>query len=102
MATKLLDGVTADGKGSIISAGELTQHHDGTIPIKVKSANFGGGTVTIYASEQNTEASMAPVDGGEFTASLVKNLAIARTWYVQAGLSGATTPSAVDCVAGGD
>jgi len=102
MAVKLLDGVTADGKGPIIKGSDITQFQDRRVLLGVRSTNFGGGTVTVRASEQEDEASMMAMEDGAFTESQVKAMIVQHSWYYQAELSGATSPEAVTVVAGGD
>ena len=102
MATKLLDGVTADGNGPIVSGADITQFQNQEVLVGVRSTDFGGGTVTIYSGETDTEANLMPLLDGEYTASEVRSMIVQHSWFYQARLAGATSPAAVTCVAGGD
>jgi len=102
MAVKLLDGVTADGRGQIVRVDQISQQRGSEIIIGVESEDFGGGTVQIYVGPSNGDDLPYPADNGSFTESLARAIKAPHNWYVQAGLSGATSPDPVTVEAGGD
>ena len=88
---KLLDGVTVDTTGTAVKV-------VGPTSIFIESANFGGGTVSIYA--KRTATSLA-VLLGQYTAQAVVNDSILGAHYLYATLSGSTGATAVTVAAAG-
>jgi hypothetical protein len=95
---KLLDGVTADTTGSaipctLIRGGQVDPIHT----VCCYSSDFGGGTVTVQWSPDNSNwFTMRRVDENQaiFTISDVYNVR-ARGGLVRAKLTGSTTPAAL-------
>jgi len=96
---KLLDGVTADGSGTAVAIPDGGHRYkDKLFGFYVWSTNFGGGTVTIQISLDNTNWFPARTQADSQLNFTVSDhlVGVMRGIWVRATLAGATAPAAVN------